>query len=96
MSRSSEILKAAAKALEDNCDPFHESFLTANAVTLDECFDMAESLALGAQVIAWAQEHPKDAAAFLRNGAAGMAMDAVTRALASKIGKGFGESSSRQ
>lgn len=90
MSRSPEILRAAAAALEEGTDPFSSGFLDKHQVTLDECFEMAEGLALGAQIVAWVKEHPRDAAAFARNGAAGMAMDAVTRALASKIGKEFG------
>lgn len=89
MSRQSQLLKAAAAAMENGEDPFHESFLGANEVTLDECFDMADLLALGAQVMAWAIEHPKEASAFARNGANGMHLDMVTRALASTTGKPF-------
>ena len=91
MSRSSEILKAAAEALEQGDDPFHESFLGKHDVTFTECMDMADSLALGARLLAWAKDNPKQAAAFASNGAAGMALDAITRALAVRLGKGFGE-----
>jgi len=82
MSRSSELLKIAADCLEEGGDPFHESFLTRNGVTFDECFDLADSLSVGARLIAWAMENPKQAAAFARSGADGVKMDAIPRLLA--------------
>jgi hypothetical protein len=81
MSRSSELLKAAAAHLENGGDPFHE-FLADNDVTIDECFDLADSLAMGARLIAWAMENPRQAGIAARGGADFMKMDAITRALA--------------
>jgi len=82
VSRSSELLKAAAEALDDGRDPLNSAFLDEHGVTLDECYDLAESLAMGGRLIAWAMENPVQAAAFAANGSAGMAMDALTRAMA--------------
>lgn len=58
MSRTSELLKAAASALEDQRDPFDGSFLTEHEVTLDECMDLADSLAIGARLYAGPEEQP--------------------------------------
>jgi len=82
MSRSSELLKAAADALEEGSDPFHESFLGKHDVTADECFDLADSIAMGARLVAWATENPRQAAAFAASGSAGMAMETITKAIA--------------
>ncbi len=68
MSRSVDLLKAAADALEDGRDPFAESWLADNGVTYGECMDLGESLATGARLLAWAIEHPNEAAAAV-NGA---------------------------
>lgn len=82
MSRSSELLKAAAAALEDGRDPLHNSFLCEHEVTLDECYSLAEYLAIGGRLIAWAMENPKQAAAFASSGSAGMALGTVTELMA--------------
>jgi hypothetical protein len=81
MSRSSELLKAAAAALEDGNDPFARSFLVEHDVTFDECMDMADSLALGATLIAWAMEHPKEAVAAARGAGTGLKHHAFMRAM---------------
>lgn len=81
MSRSSELLKAAAEALENGNDPFHGSFLDGNQVTLDECFDMADSLAMGALLVAWAIENPRQARAAIEGASGAMTTDAITRIL---------------
>lgn len=49
--RSADLLKAAVEALEDGRDPLTNSFLTDNEVTLDECYDLADNLALGARIV---------------------------------------------
>jgi hypothetical protein len=82
MSRSSELLKLAAEALDNGDDPFHESFLCGNEVTLDECFALAGQLALGAQVMAWAIENPKKAAAIVRGGMNTLNLEMVTDLMA--------------
>jgi hypothetical protein len=82
VSRSSDLLKAAADYLDDGGDPFGLSFLSENGVASDECLDLADSLAMGARLVAWGMEHPLEAAAFLSSGSAGMALDATTRAMA--------------
>jgi hypothetical protein len=82
VSRSSDLLKAAADYLDDGGNPLELLFLSENEVTFDECGDLADSLAMGARLVAWAMEHPREAAAFLSNGSAGMALDACTRAMA--------------
>jgi hypothetical protein len=87
MSRSAQLLKAAADALERGEDPLHFSFLSEHDVESGECLDLADSLALGARLIAWAMENPLKAAAFARNGSAGIALDEITRAMSKiKIG----------
>lgn len=88
MSRQSQLLKAAAQAMENSEDPFHESFLRANGVTLDECFDLAELLALGARLMAWAIENPVRAKTALSGAADTMRMDTITRVLQKMNGAG--------
>lgn len=58
MSRSTDLLRKAAKALDDGQDPLMNPFLSENDVPLDECFDLAERLALGARLVAQAFEEP--------------------------------------
>jgi hypothetical protein len=81
MSRSAELLKAAADALEDGRDPLELSFLTEHSVSLDECCNLAESLALGARLYAWAMENPKMARAAAQGANIGMRLDFITRML---------------
>jgi hypothetical protein len=82
VSRRADLLRAAADGLDDANHPFCDEFLSGNKVTFDECFEMAEDMAAGARVLAWAIDNPRDAAAFLASGSAGMALNAVTEALA--------------
>jgi len=51
VSRRTELLLAATEALAEGTDPFHESFLVDHGVTLDECYDLSEQLALGARAL---------------------------------------------
>lgn len=51
MTRSDQLLSAAASALDDGVDPLAEGFLIEHDVTLTECYSLAESLALGARVL---------------------------------------------
>lgn len=82
MSRMADLLDKAADALDDGIDPLALGFLSANEVTLDECYDLADKLAMGARLISWATRNPKQAAAFARGGTDGMGMEAITRLLA--------------
>jgi hypothetical protein len=81
MSRSSELLKAAADALDDGRDPLATPFLDEHRVTLDECFDLAEWLALGGRLMAWAIEHPHDARTAVSGATDAMRMDIIVRVL---------------
>lgn len=81
MSRTSELLKAAADALEDGRDPLTTPFLDEHAVTLDECYDLAEWLAVGAQLMAWAIENPGHAKTAVSGATDAMRMDIITRVL---------------
>ncbi len=44
-NRVRELLLKAAEAMEDGRDPFSGDFLSANNVTLDECYTLSEQLA---------------------------------------------------
>ena len=81
MSRQAELLRAAADGLDNGSQPFCDQFLGEHDVTSDECMEMAELMAEGARAVAWAMDHPREAAAFLSAGSAGMTMDVITRAL---------------
>lgn len=81
MSRSSELLKAAADALDDGRDPLTPPFLDEHRVTLDECYDLAEWLAVGAQLMAWAIENPRRARTAVEGATDAMKMDFIVRAL---------------
>ena len=82
MSRMADLLDKAADALDEGIDPLAPGFLAANEVTLGECYDLADKLAMGARLISWATRNPKQAAAFARDGTDGMGMEAITRLLA--------------
>lgn len=56
---TAELLRRAADALDESEDPFAGSFLRTNDVTADECMTLAEQLALGARIVAYAIEHPR-------------------------------------
>ena len=58
-----------------------DSALAEHEVTLDECMDLADSLAIGARLYAWAIENPKQAVAAAEGASIGMRMDLITRAL---------------
>jgi hypothetical protein len=81
MSRSSQLLKAAADALENGEDPLALHFLSEYDVEAGECLDLADSLALGARLIAWAMENPKKAVVAVQGAVTHLEMDAVTRLL---------------
>lgn len=63
MSRQTDLLRKAARALEDGQDPLSASFLDENMVTLDECYGLGDLLAAGARVVAWALDNPRIASA---------------------------------
>jgi hypothetical protein len=58
---SSELLRAAAEALDDGRDPLANPFLSEHEVTLDQCFSLAQQLAIGARMVARAIERPRSA-----------------------------------
>lgn len=78
MSRSAELLKAAAEALDDQQIPLMNPFLSEHEVTLDECLSLGEQLAMGARLLAWVLENPKLAAAALSSAQNGMALHMYT------------------
>lgn len=49
--RSTDLLIAAAEALDGGRDPFSDAFLSEHSVSLDECFALGEQLALGARLL---------------------------------------------
>lgn len=53
-----DLVSAAADAMEAGCDPFHTSFLTDHDVTFDECMTLSEILAVGARLVAFGIENP--------------------------------------
>jgi hypothetical protein len=81
VSRTSKLLKAAADALDDGRDPLTNPFLADNEVTLDECYSLAEWLAVGAQLMTWAIENPGHAKTAVSGATDAMRMDVITRVL---------------
>jgi hypothetical protein len=75
------LLREAAAALEDGRDPLTTPFLSDFDVTLDECYDMAGWLAVGARLVAWAHENPKQAVIAARGAGDSLMMDAIIKAL---------------
>lgn len=57
--KSAELLRAAAESLDDHTSPFCDEFLTWHEVTLDQCMSLAEQLAIGARIVAYAIENPR-------------------------------------
>lgn len=76
-----EILTAAADAMEDGMDPFDTAFLADNRVSLEECFTMADLLALGARLVAFGLQHPDVARGALNGAAVTSACGALNAAL---------------
>jgi hypothetical protein len=58
---SSELLRAAAEALDEGTDPFCQSFLAGHDVTFDQCMVLGRQLAIGARMVARAIERPRSA-----------------------------------
>ena len=82
MRRSSELLKAAADALENGEDPFGGHFLGEHEVESGECMGLADKLAMGARLIAWVQENPKLAIAAAQGAGIGLQSHAFMEAMA--------------
>jgi hypothetical protein len=59
MTRRTELLMAAATALEAGEDALATPFLTEHQVTLDEAYSLAEQLAIGARVVAYGLDNPR-------------------------------------
>jgi hypothetical protein len=59
MNRRTELLLAAADALEAGDDPFGGSFLGEHDVTSGECINLARQLAIGARVVAEGLNTPR-------------------------------------
>ena len=89
MSRMSSLLRKAAEALDDGQIPLMNPFLADNDVTFHECMDLAGLMAAGAQVIAWAMDNPKIAAAAFR----GMQLQALVTLIEQRAG--WGEAATR-
>jgi hypothetical protein len=53
------LLRAAASALDDGRNPLANPFLSEHEVTLDQCFSLAEQLAIGARIVAAGIEDPR-------------------------------------
>jgi hypothetical protein len=53
-----ELLRLAADALDNGVDPFSSVFLGDHEVTSDQCFSLAQQLAVGARVVAAGIESP--------------------------------------
>ena len=61
MASSAELLRRAAAALDDGQIPLANPFLSDNDVTLDQCFSLAQQLAIGARIVAAGIENPRSA-----------------------------------
>jgi hypothetical protein len=59
MTRRTQLLMAAAAALDDGQDPLTLPFLSEHDVTADECYSLAEQLAIGARIVAYGLENPR-------------------------------------
>lgn len=59
MGRRTELLEAAADALEDGRDPLTQSFLAEHDVTMEECHALAEQMAIGARLVACGLDNPR-------------------------------------
>ena len=59
MNRRTELLLAAAEALEAGDDPFGGGFLAEHDVTSSECINLARQLAIGARVVAEGLNRPR-------------------------------------
>lgn len=57
--RRTRLLMAAAAALDDGQIPLMDPFLSDHEVTLDECFSLAEQLAIGARIVARGLADPR-------------------------------------
>ena len=56
---TAQMLRLAADALDDGRDPLTNPFLADNDVTLDQCYALAEQLAIGARIVAAGIENPR-------------------------------------
>lgn len=81
-TRLIDLLNHAADAMENGQDPFDHGFLGEHAVTLDECFTMAELIALGARLVAFGLENPKVARGALNGAHMAAAYQALNNSLA--------------
>lgn len=87
-ARMPHLLREAAAALEDGRNPLTTPFLSDHDVTLDECYDMAEWLALGAVLMAWAHENPQQAITAASGASDSLIMASITKALRRLNGEG--------
>jgi hypothetical protein len=56
---TAQLLREAAKVLDNHGDPLSEWFLSENEVTLDQAMALGTQLALGARIVAKALEKPR-------------------------------------
>jgi hypothetical protein len=81
MNRMAQLLDAAADALDDYRDPFHESFLAQHHVVGDEVLELSTLMAMGTRIMAFALSHPAAAGAALDGATASVVGDAVMEKL---------------
>jgi len=86
VSRSTELWRKAAEALEDGRDPLTMPFLADNEVSMDECFAIGDAMAAGLRLLAWAVENPEAARGAI-NGAHLAAAYQALNATLPKIGR---------
>jgi len=62
MASTTELLRLTANGLDRGETPLNETFLSEHQVTLDQAMTLAEQLAIGARIVAYAMDHPQSAA----------------------------------
>jgi hypothetical protein len=62
MASTAEQLRLIASGLDVGETPLNERFLSEHQVTLDQAMTLAEQLAIGAWIVAYALDHPQSAA----------------------------------
>lgn len=81
MSRIADLLDKAAEALNDGRDPLANPFLRDNDVSYTEMLDLAQNLALGAQIAAWIHDNPRKAGTLFKAGMDAVRMETIVRVL---------------
>lgn len=71
MSRAHDLVRLAAESMDRGEDPFHASFLSEHEVTLDEVYDLSETLAQAARLYLLLLKRPEWMAVLLVEQAVG-------------------------